>query len=63
MNQRKDDYMRGYGDGFKDGMAHTAKQADVMLKAVTGFPVSGPYLGADEARDICDAMLTAATAA
>lgn len=20
MNQRKDDYMRGYGDGFRDGM-------------------------------------------
>jgi hypothetical protein len=27
MNQRKDDYMRGYGDGFKDGLAE-AKRSD-----------------------------------
>lgn len=28
MNQRKDDYMRGYGDGFKDGLAEARRRPE-----------------------------------
>ncbi|TGQ11196.1 hypothetical protein EN858_14835 [Mesorhizobium sp. M4B.F.Ca.ET.215.01.1.1] len=31
MSQRKEDYMRGYGDGFKDGVAHAESSGDETI--------------------------------
>lgn len=40
MGPKKEDYMRGYGDGFKDGMAHAAdtrKASDIISLIVSGW--------------------------
>lgn len=38
MNRRKDEYMRGYGDGFKDGRADVLPAVNAAFLALCDMP-------------------------
>ena len=46
MTPKKDEYMRGYGDGFKGGMA---EMLAALLDAETAIAASISYYGTDAA--------------